>query len=147
MCKKPLPLIDINSISDETIILNAGEWIGKSGDTYIEQTKDFNIWKTAFLKNKYLGLDLGSVDKGYVEISREKIEDITLKYLTILENRTKSNQHLLDSYISLKTEFDSKKKGLIYKLGGSHKATLKMMIILAFFIILFPLILILVLIF
>lgn len=147
VCKKPLPIADINSVSDEEIVLNTGEWVGKVGDSSFHTTQDFNIWKTAFLKNKYLGLNIGGVDKGVVEMSKEKIDDVANKYLLILETRAISNPALKPVYLSLKTEFDNKKKNLLSKAGGQKKIMLILLIIFVLLMIFWPIIMVLKLIF
>lgn len=147
VCKKPLPIPDINSVSDEEIVLNTGEWVGKVGDSSFHTTQDFNIWKTAFLKNKYLGLNIGGVDKGVVEMSKEKIDEVAIKYLSILESRTISNIALKPVYLSLKTEFDTKKKNLLSRAGGQKKIMLIFLIIFVLLMIFGPIIMVLKLIF
>ena len=147
ICKKPLPITDISKITDEEIVLNTGEWIGKVGDSSFRTTQDFNMWKTAFLKNKYLGLNIGGVDKGVIEMSKVEIEEIAQKYLTILESRANVNEALRPVFISLKTELETKKKNVFNKAGGQKKIMLILLIIFIFLIILGPIIMILKIIF
>jgi hypothetical protein len=147
LCKKPLPTVNIDGITDEDIVLSTGEWVGKTGDSSFHTTQDFNIWKTAFLKNKYLGLNIGGVDKGVVEMSKEKIDDIANKYLSILETRAISNTNLKPVYISLKAELDAKRKKLLNKAGGQKKVILIALIIFIVLIIFAPVIIVMRLIF
>ena len=124
VCNKNLPNLNINTVSDEDIVLNTGEWLGKVGDSSVQTNQEFNIWESAFfkLKNDYLGIKVGGYDKGLVEIPKRKIEEIALKYLTILEGRTKLNPSLNSVYITLKSEYDKKKRNVFNILGGQNFA-------------------------
>lgn len=133
ICNQSLPVSGLHNLSDEDIILSTGEWVGRVGDSSFQTTKDFNIWKTAFLKNKYLGLKIGGVDKGVIEMSKEKIEEVANIYLTVLENRAIVKPELYPVFLSLKSELDNKKKSIINKLGGQKKV---MTILLILFVLL-----------
>lgn len=142
ICTKPLSKIKIESISDEDIVLSAGEWIGKVGDKHYQTTNDFNIWKSAFLKNKYLGLKIGGPDKGIFEISKEEVSRIASKYLEILRIRAEKNAALKPVYDNLLKEYDSKNKSLISRFGGQKRLMLILLIVFIFFLILFPIIMV-----
>lgn len=104
-CKSSLPQADINSISNEDLILNAGEWVGKVGQNYEEVTKDFNVW----------------TGKGRIEISANQIEGLALKYLSLLQVRSLNNPNLLMAYNDLRKDLDIKRNNLFYKLGIDAK--------------------------
>ena len=143
ICKKPLPQVDSSKISNEDIVLSTGEWIGKVGDKHFQTTDNFNMWKSAFLKNKYLGLQIGGPDKGIVEISKLEISTIANKYLDILKSRSESNIYLIPVYNNLKNELNKKENNLISKLGGQKRLMLIILIIFIFFLIFFPIIMVL----
>lgn len=104
-CKSPLASTDINSISDEELILNAGEWIGKVGESYEHITEKFNMW----------------TGKGMVKISANELEGLAQRYLSLLQVRSLNNANLQMAYSDLKTEFDNKRKSFLYRLGGGDK--------------------------
>lgn len=104
-CKSSLPQVDVNSISNEELILKAGEWVGKVGQNYEEITKDFNAW----------------TGKGRIEISSNQIEGLALKYLSLLQVRSVNNSNLLMAYTDLKRELDIKRSNIFYKLGIDAK--------------------------
>ncbi len=104
-CKSPLPQVDLNSISNEELLLKAGEWVGKVGTHFQHITENFNSF----------------TGKGMIVISANEIEGMAQKYLTLLQMRGMNNQNLMVAYQSLKSEFDEKRKGVIYKIGGGDK--------------------------
>lgn len=117
-CKTPLPEVDINSISNEELILNAGEWVGKVGNDFEQMTENFNVW----------------TGKGMIVISANQIEGLAQKYLSLLQVRSLNNQQLLMAYQDLKKEFDQKRSNIFYKIGGGNK---KKGMVFSFLIILF----------
>ncbi|MEQ9288694.1 MAG: hypothetical protein RIG77_17365 [Cyclobacteriaceae bacterium] len=104
-CKSPLPDIDIDSISNEDLIMNAGEWVGKVGQAFEHITENYNEW----------------TGKGKIVISANQLEGMAQKYLSLLQVRCMDNPRLQMAYTDLKTEFDNKRKGLAYKIGGGDK--------------------------
>ncbi len=104
-CKTPLPDVDFDSLSNEDLIMNAGEWIGKVGQSYEEFTKDYNAW----------------TGKGRIEISSNQMEGLALKYLSLLQVRSLNNPTLLVVYNDLKRELENKRKNIFYKLGVNPK--------------------------
>jgi len=48
-CKTSLPQIDMNSISNEDLILNAGEWVGKA------RQNDYNLVRKDSNANEWSG--------------------------------------------------------------------------------------------
>ena len=91
-CKTSLPQVDVNSISNENLILNAGEWIGKVGSDFEHMTENFNAW----------------TGKGMIKISANQIEGLAQKYLSLLQVRSITNTNLQMAYADLKKEFDNK---------------------------------------
>lgn len=116
-CKTSLPQIDLDSISNEDLIQNAGEWIGKVGHNSIKQTENFNAW----------------TGKGQIMISANEIEGMASKYLGLLQVRSLNNQSLRLVYEDLKKELDYKRSSFLYKLGGGNK---QMGIAVAYFLLL-----------
>jgi hypothetical protein len=104
-CKTPLPQVNLDSISNEELIQNTGEWIGKVGSTFTHITEKYNAWN----------------GKGMIVISANQIEGMAQKYLSLLQARSISNNNLLIIYTDLKKEFDNKRKGILYKIGGGDK--------------------------
>lgn len=100
-CKSSLPQVDPNSISNEDLILNAGEWIGKVGSDFEHMTENFNAW----------------TGKGMIRISANQIEGLAQKYLSLLQVRSINNSNLLLAYADLKKELDNKRNNIWYKLG------------------------------
>lgn len=100
-CKSPLAEVDVNSISNEDLILNAGEWIGKVGSDFEHMTEKFNAW----------------TGKGMIKISANQLEGLAQKYLSLLQIRSLNNPNLQLAYSDLKKEFDNKRSGFFYKLG------------------------------
>ncbi len=117
-CKTSLPQVDLNSISNEDLILNAGEWIGKVGSAYDYITEHYNSWN----------------DSGRIRMSANIVEGTAQKYLSLLQVRAINNQYLMTIYSDLKNEYDNKRKGLLYKIGGGDK---KMGIVFVLFIAMF----------
>ncbi len=105
-CGSPLPEVDLNSISNEELLLNAGEWVGKVGNNFEHITDKYNEW----------------TGKGKIVISANQIEGLSQKYLTLLQVRSLSNPNLMIAYQNLKKEFDEKRKDIFYKIGGGNKS-------------------------
>lgn len=105
-CKSSLPHVDPNSISNEELILNAGEWIGKVGSKFEHRTENFNEW----------------TGKGKIEISSNQIEGMAQKYLSLLQVRSFNNPHLAQAYGDLKKQMDDKRNSLLYKITGGDKS-------------------------
>lgn len=96
-CKTPLPIVDLNSISNEDLILNAGEWIGKISNQGFEvSAPDSNMWTQRGIR-RYLPPEI----EGYAQ-----------RYLTLLDLRAKNNYDLRSAYLDLKQKFDQKSKSL-----------------------------------
>lgn len=104
-CKSPLPEVNLESISNEDLILNAGEWIGKVGSNFIHITENYNEW----------------TGKGKIIMSANIVEGIAQKYLSLLQVRSISNQNLMVVYNDLKNEYDKKRESILYKIGGGDK--------------------------
>jgi hypothetical protein len=104
-CKSPLPQIDSTSISNEDLIINAGEWVGKVGTSYTITSEDANAW----------------TGKGFRSYQSSEIEGYALKYLSLLQVRASTNMTLKIVYDSLKKDFDAKRNSLFAKMGGGDK--------------------------
>ena len=104
-CKSPLPEVNLDSISNEDLIMKAGEWIGKVGSKFINRTENFNEW----------------TGKGQTVMSANIVEGLAQKYLSLLQVRSISNQNLMLVYNDLKNEYDKKRESIIYKIGGGDK--------------------------
>jgi hypothetical protein len=90
-CKSPLPVIDPNSLSNEALVLNAGQWIGKLKDGfYVIKSENPNSWT-------------GSITKG---VYKAEIQGCALQYLSLIQVRVISNINLNSVYQDLKKEYD-----------------------------------------
>ncbi len=97
-CKTSLPKVDTNSISNEDLILNAGEWVGKA------RQHDYLISKNDPNANIFTG-------KG-VHVTQIKNADIVgnaEKYLSLIQVRAISNSNLLPLYESLRNQLNENK--------------------------------------
>jgi len=97
-CKTSLPQVDMNSISNEDLILNAGEWVGKA------RQHDYNLERKDSNANVWTG-------KG-IHVTQIKNADIVgnaEKYLSLIQVRAISNSNLLPLYESLKRQLDENK--------------------------------------
>ncbi len=103
-CKSPLDRVNIESISDEILIQNAGEWIGKMGEEYIEPKENAKWWD------------------GPVVVKESQIEGLAQRYLSLLQVRSINNEHLQPIYLDLKSRMDFKRSGFLYKLGISKNS-------------------------
>ncbi len=104
-CKSPLPSGDTNSISNEDLITNAGEWVGKVGTSFTVTAENTNAW----------------TGKGIRTYQSSEIEGYALKYLSLLQARAANNSTLKIVYDSLKNDFERKKSSVISKIGGGDK--------------------------
>mgnify|MGYP000844870232 CR=1 FL=1 len=91
-CKTTLP-VDVNSLSNEDLILNAGEWVGKVGEPLMEIKENNNAW----------------TGKGHTLISANQVEGMAMKYLSLLQIRSGNDINLKLSYETLKEEFNHKR--------------------------------------
>lgn len=90
-CHTGLPHVDIESISNEVLLLNAGEWIGKLKEgRYEEYSGEVNIW----------------TGKGIKVIEKSQIQGFALKYLTLLHIRSSTNLHLAQAVEVLQRQYD-----------------------------------------
>jgi len=108
-CKTSLPVIDLNSISNEDLIQNAAEWIGKMGTSFTISTKSW---------------------LGYHVIDANEIEGYASRYLELLHVRATTNIDIHYSYERLQAQFDSKKNNIMVKLGGGDKKKAPLLIFL-----------------
>jgi len=104
-CKTALPVIDLNSLSNEDLIQNAAEWIGKMGASFTVTGKDFNQWTL----------------KDYRRFDTNEIEGYAYRYLELLHVRATTNIDIQYSYERLQAQFDAKKNNLMVKIGGGDK--------------------------
>ena len=104
-CKTALPVIDLNSISNEDLIQNAAEWVGKMGTSFSITGKDFNQWTM----------------RDYRRFEANEIEGYAYRYLELLRVRATTNIDIQYSYERLQVQFNSKKDNLMVKLGGGDK--------------------------
>lgn len=104
-CNSHLSEVNLESVPSEDIIQNAKEWISKLGSSFIYFEKNVNEW----------------IGKESVTYNANQIEGLAQKYLYILQTRCINNQKIKLVYTDLKSEFDQKRKGLLYKMGGGDK--------------------------
>src|SRR5690554_1037853 len=104
-CKTTLP-VDVNSLSNEDLILNAGEWVGKVGEPLIEVKENSNAF----------------TGKGHTFLSANQIEGMAMKYLSLLQIRSSNDINLQPTYEMLREELEQKRlkgaKEEKYKLIG-----------------------------
>jgi len=94
-CKTPLPNLDINSISNDDLIMKATEWVGKSREQTIKiEGKSGNL------------LDL----IGGKMINHSEIVSNAEKYLNLLSVRAQSNDEIKRVFQDLKIDFENNKK-------------------------------------
>ena len=85
-CKSPLPELNIESISTDDLLMNAGEWVGKSLESYI-LVKGPNA-------NELTGKDIKRMESGEIVGNAEK-------YLSLLKIRATNNSTLMIEVQSL----------------------------------------------
>ncbi len=104
-CKTGLPTIDVNSISNEDLLQNAAEWVAKMGMPFSVSGPNANQWTGKDIRHYQVN----------------EIAGIALKYLTLLQIRSKNNTELLQTYQELKHLHNSKTSGFFTKIGGGNK--------------------------
>ncbi|MFW6027047.1 MAG: hypothetical protein ACOCRX_11990 [Candidatus Woesearchaeota archaeon] len=104
-CKSPHPEVDLKSISNEDLVTNAAEWVGRVGTSYTVTSENANTW----------------TGKGIRTYEAPENEGYAMKYLTLLQVRAATNPSLNGVYNSLKKDFDEKKNSLLGKFGGGDK--------------------------
>jgi len=96
-CKSPLPTIDLNSLTNENLVLNAAEWIGKLKDgQYVSKSAN---------SNDFTG-------KGVRVITKGEIQGYSLKYLSLLEIRASTNTNLIPTVNKLRIDYEKHVKAL-----------------------------------
>ena len=97
-CKTSLPKVDLNSISNEDLILNAGEWVGKA------RQYDYTIEKNDSNANYFTG-------KGVhiTKIMNAEMVGNAEKYLSLIQVRSISNPNLLPLHESLRRQLEENK--------------------------------------
>lgn len=98
-CKAGLPQIDMNSISNEDLVLNAGEWVGKARQhdySISNNDKDTNVWT---------GKGVHSI-----LVKNSDVVGSAEKYLSLLQVRSISNANLLPINESLRKQLDENKR-------------------------------------
>lgn len=146
-CRTPLK-VDKESISDEVLVMNTGEWVGKTGQSSIQQDADFSYFNPSYLKKKFLNnSSTGVASKGYVEYGKKGIEKLARQYLDLLKERSETNPNLRFSYENLQKEFDKKRRGLVYKLGGAKNIMVGIMFLFMLMIVLGPIIMVILMVF
>lgn len=90
-CKSPLPTIDINSIPNEQLVLNAGEWIGKLKD-------GFYTVRTHARTSFY--------DNNVIAVRKAEIQGYALQYLSLIQVRAVTNTNLNGIYADLKRQYE-----------------------------------------
>jgi hypothetical protein len=88
-CKSPLPIIDLNSIPNEVLVMNAAEWIGKMKEG----------WYNAKAPNARPRMVL----KG-------EIQGNALRYLSLLEIRATTNTNLVNTINNLRSDYTKYEK-------------------------------------
>jgi hypothetical protein len=104
-CKSPLPEIDLNSISNENLIQNAAEWIGKMGTDFEVTGPNTNMW----------------TGRDYRRYEPNEIDGYAFKYLTLLQVRSANNIDILNVYNSLRERYDNNRNNVLVKIGGGNK--------------------------
>jgi len=94
-CKTALPNVDISSISNEDLVMNASEWIGKTNENFI-------IIKGP-KANDWTGKDVVSMKHGEIIGNAEK-------YLNLIAVRASTNPALNSIYQDLKTKLETNSK-------------------------------------
>ena len=88
-CKSPLPVIDLDSIPNEVLVMNAAEWVGKMKEG----------WYTAKAPNVRPRM----VIKG-------EIQGNALRYLSLLEIRASTNINLVNTINNLRSDYNKYEK-------------------------------------
>lgn len=104
-CKTALPIININSLSNEELIQHAADWIGKVESSFTVTGKNFNQWTMRDSRR----------------FDANEIEGYASRYLELLHVRATINIDIQYSYEWLQAQFDSKQNNIMVKLGGGDK--------------------------
>lgn len=103
-CKTSLPTVDENAITNDELVMKAGEWVGKSSEPMlVMQGPDANEW----------------TGKGIVRMMQAEIIGNAEKYLNLLAVRATSNPTLSVTYQGLRDKLDKNSK------SGSKKNVLR----------------------
>ena len=96
-CKSPLPVIDLDSISNEVLVMNAAEWIGKMKEGfYVAKASNANAW----------------TGNGIKTVLKSEIQGYALKYLSLLEVRASTNNNLTNTVYRLREDYTKYEKTL-----------------------------------
>lgn len=106
-CKTALPTNDVNSITNDELVMKASEWVGKSSTPILViQSSNANEW----------------TGKGIVRMMNAEIVANAEKYLNLLEIRATSNPTLKVTHEGLRDKLEKNSKSLSKKkvrtLGG-----------------------------
>jgi hypothetical protein len=109
-CKTSLPFLDLNSISNDELVMKASEWVGRSSESFfILKSPDANEWS----------------GKGIVRIMQAEILGNAEKYLNLLGVRATTNPTLSIIYQGLNHKLEKysrdakrKQKLPLFILGG-----------------------------
>lgn len=88
-CKSPLPVIDLESIPNEVLVMNASEWIGKLKEGW------FNA-KPAHGRGRM--------------VTKAEIQGNALRYLSLLEIRASTNINLVNTVNNLREDYKKYEK-------------------------------------
>ena len=106
-CKTSLPTVDVNSITNDELVMKASEWVGKSSEPMlVMQGPDANEW----------------TGKGIVKMMQAEIIGNAEKYLNLLEVRATSNPTLKVTYQGLRDKLEKNSK------SGSKKKILQIVL-------------------
>jgi hypothetical protein len=97
-CKTSLPQVDLNSISNEDLILNAGEWVGKA------RQHDYVISKNDPNANEWTGKGVHRI-----KVNNADMVGNAERYLSLIQVRAISNTNLLPLYESLRRQLEENK--------------------------------------
>ncbi len=96
-CKTALPIIDLNSIPNEVLVMNAAEWIGKLREGgYVAKYQTQNKWGIG----------------GTRMVDKAEIQGNSLKYLSLLEIRASTNSLLINTVNNLREDYEKNTKKL-----------------------------------
>jgi hypothetical protein len=98
-CKSSLPKVDPNSISNEDLIMNAGEWVGKA------RQHDYSIRLNDQNANEWTGKGIH-----FIKIKNADIVGNAEKYLSLIQIRAISNSNLLPLHESLRKQLNENKE-------------------------------------
>ena len=97
-CKTSLPRIDLNSLSNEELVLNAGEWVGKA------RQHDYVISKNDYNANVWTGKGIHKI-----KVNNADMVGNAERYLSLLQIRAISNANLLPLYENLRRQLEENK--------------------------------------